>query len=1153
MAKALKVAATVVGVVALGVVTAGAGLAVVGAAASLTAGIAAAGAAIGVSLATLSMIGAGLTLGASLLAPKPKAPTASPAAVERLNMSAVLRTPRVIALGSTALATDIRDQEWSSGQDYLHRFVVTASHRIGGYREIWFDDKLAWTSTGGVQGEYAGYLTVTPVTEGSAGNAINIGPRMGSSRRYTGCAYVYFRYKLTGNSKKAESPFASSVPSRVTIIGDAALVYDPRLDSTRGGSGPMRADDQSTWAWAANAGRNPALHLLWYLLGWRINGKLAVGRGLDPARIDFASFIDAANLCDEPVPIPGGGFEARYRSDGLFSEGDDPSLVFDNLKAAMNAVFDDVDGRLRLTVLHNDLAMPAGSFSTHDVIGEFSWSQSPPLSDSINVIRGGYTDPSSASLYQMVDYPEVRIASPDGIDRIQTVDLPLVQSATQARRLVKQRLARAQYGGAYQAVFQATAWKFQKGDVIRFSFFPLGWVDKLFRIADIAVQVDGLVPMMLREEHPDIYAAYTDADATVQGTAPTTYDPSLWPVVQAVAEVEDRIDRVSSDGWLSRGEKQQVIIDRNDIGSAFSALEAKFADLGQPADVQSARDGAASELAQLDAYLGALSPPWNDTASDTPVDPAAYRAAWGEANGAVNVFRAAITGRKGDKGDRGDKGDTGAIGATGANGTTWYTYHAYANSPDGAVDFTTGQAGTRAYQGTGTGTSPTEPDSPFYYSWAEYKGPPFGMATRGTAVVAGDQIIKNGGAEAWDSDAYSTVGYRGGSVASFRPGSGSIFVMVGLNADPNADTDYTGLDHAWHLRPEGGVFIYEDGEQVAAPFVGYDETFVFQVAYDGARVRYLVNGNVYRDIPAPPDHLFYFDSSFAGPGSRITDVGFTPAGARGQDGAPGLDGSDGTPGAPGANGQTSYVHFAFANSADGSVDFTTGDAGGRYYIGTYTDFTAADSGNPAAYTWSRWRGTDGANGIQGPPGANGQATYVHIAYANNADGSIGFSTTDGAGKTYIGTYTDQTLADSGDPAAYTWSLIKGDQGEPGPQGPPGVTAPQPVEIEGTGGDIEALLVNPGQMLAISTEVVVSADQTGSASAQLLVRPKNSGFTVIATGAPVLVGPGSPGKLTAAGTWTNTGTADIFIAIRAVVGGPPGIAAEPGYSNFIRVL
>lgn len=334
----------------------------------------------GIATGNFSLIAAGLSVGASALRGAPKAPRPSPESLDRLNASVDPRTPRKIWFGQTAGNTDIRDHEYTDDQTYLHRFIVCAAHEVNEITEIWFDDKKAWTLAGGVQGEFVGYLTVAPILEGSAGNAINISARMGTSRRYTGCAYVHLRYKLTGNSKKTESPFAQSIPSRITIAGEGALIYDPRKDSTvPGGSGSHRADDQTTWEWDDDAARNPALQLLWYLLGWRINGLLSVGKGIPPERIDLESFITAANLCDETVSLAAGGTEPRYRSDGVFSEGDSPTQVIDNLKATMNADLDDVGGKLRLTVFHNDLASPIAEFTDDDMVDGFSWSQTAPL------------------------------------------------------------------------------------------------------------------------------------------------------------------------------------------------------------------------------------------------------------------------------------------------------------------------------------------------------------------------------------------------------------------------------------------------------------------------------------------------------------------------------------------------------------------------------------------------------------------------------------------------------------------------------------------------------------------------------------------------------------------------------------------------------
>jgi hypothetical protein len=505
--------AALVAAVALAVPTGGGSLLAVGLGISATA-------------ATALTIGLGIT--SSLLAKKPKAPSTSDNAKDRLQVSIDPRTPRKFVFGRTAMATDLRDQEIiGSDQSYVDRFIVVASHTVQSIEEIWFDDKIAWSSTGGVTGDSSGYLTVQTILEGSAGNAINISARMGSTRRYTGLAYVYLRFKLTGNTKKVTSPFQQSLPSRMTIVGKGAKVYDPRLDSTvTGGSGSHRSDDQSTWAWNDSASRNPALQMLWYLLGWRINDKLAVGKGIPPARINLESFITAANACDETVSLAAGGTEPRYRGDGVFSEGDPTGTVLEQLKATMNAELDDIDGRLRLLVLANDLATPIADFSEDDILDDFNWDQTTSLDDTFNILRGTYIDPSTNSLYQAVDYPEVRIDSPDGIDRIETVDLQLVQSPSQAQRLAKQRVARMLYSGMFTATFGHRAWKVQRADVIRLSFAALGFTNKLFRVVDTSVQVDGQVPMTLREEHADIYLWDEEEAPAVAAVAPTTYDPA---------------------------------------------------------------------------------------------------------------------------------------------------------------------------------------------------------------------------------------------------------------------------------------------------------------------------------------------------------------------------------------------------------------------------------------------------------------------------------------------------------------------------------------------------------------------------------------------------------------------------------------------------
>lgn len=162
-----------------------------------------------------------------------------------------------------------------------------------------------------------------------------------------------------------------------------------------------------------------------------------------------------------------------------------------------------------------------------------------------------------------------------------------------------------------------------------------------------------------------------------------------------------------------------------------------------------------------------------------------------------------------------------------------------------------------------------------------------------------------------------------------------------------------------------------------------------------------------------------------------------PQGAPGLDGIQGPKGDQGIPGKDGVDGKTQYTHIAYANSADGSKDFSVSDSN-RDYVGMYVDFTQNDSTDPTKYAWSKIKGADGANGTPGKPGADGKTPYLHVAYANSADGKTGFSTTDGTNKLYIGQYTDYIQADSADATKYTWTKIKGEQGERGPQGVPGL-------------------------------------------------------------------------------------------------------------------
>ena len=165
----------------------------------------------------------------------------------------------------------------------------------------------------------------------------------------------------------------------------------------------------------------------------------------------------------------------------------------------------------------------------------------------------------------------------------------------------------------------------------------------------------------------------------------------------------------------------------------------------------------------------------------------------------------------------------------------------------------------------------------------------------------------------------------------------------------------------------------------------------------------------------------------------------------------GTNGTDGIPGTPGEDGRTTYFHIkysAVANPTSSSQMTETPST----YIGTYVDFTQADSTDPSDYTWARFEGIQGEKGEQGIPGTNGEdgkTSYLHIKYSNN--GGTTFTGNNGEDPgAWIGVYVDFNINDSNDPSDYKWTKIKGEPGvtgDPGPAGKDGVDGLPGIGIE----------------------------------------------------------------------------------------------------------
>jgi hypothetical protein len=493
------------------------------------------------SAVTLAAIGAGIGLASSLIGGSPKVPAAT---LSRLTLSFDPNTPRKIVFGYGPMGTDVLYVEPSgTNQEYVDYIICCAAHEVTSFETIYSDSAVMWTSAGGVQGIYVGFLTVDTRLVGTSSNgiAINGGSTWTSACTLTGCAYIHLRIKRTGNgSAKADSPFAGGLSSSMRIVGKGMRMYDPRRDSTNGGSGAHRPADQTTWEYTSGGvelGQNHALHALAVKLGWAINSVTSVGAGMPVARIDLSDYITAANICDEAVTLAAGGTQRRYEGGGMFQDTDTPGTMLDSLCAHMDATIRDVSGKLGIYVKHNDLSGALPAFTINDVLGAHTWNQYPSLSATPSEVRGKFSDPSTASLWQLAPYTTESVTPPDGVRRPFPLDLPLCHDATRAQRIARQKLRGFLYAGVFTADFGPRMWGLGVYQPMTLDFLPAGLATQKFRLdtqqLKIILDDAGAVafcPATLIAQDPYIFA--WDGIVTLPGAAVpmVAYNPSNNPL-----------------------------------------------------------------------------------------------------------------------------------------------------------------------------------------------------------------------------------------------------------------------------------------------------------------------------------------------------------------------------------------------------------------------------------------------------------------------------------------------------------------------------------------------------------------------------------------------------------------------------------------------
>ena len=370
-------------------------------------------------------------------------------------------------------------------------------------------------------------------------------------------------------------------------------------------------------------------------------------------------------------------------------------------------------------------------------------------------------------------------------------------------------------------------------------------------------------------------------------------------------------------------------------------------------------------------------------------------------------------GPQGEQGIQGLQGEQGPQGPKGEDGTTYYTWIKYADTPtSGMSENPTG----KTYIGIAYNKStPVESTNYSDYAWSLIKG------DKGDTGATGPQGETGATGPQGPQGEQGIQGEQGPKGDTGPQGEQGIQGETGPQG-PKGDTGEQGPQgETGSQGPKGDTGATGNG---ISAITYYYKTTTTQTAPTASTI----TSTTMPTMSETNKYLWQKEIIEYTDGTKQTTVLLLAVyGDKGATGPQGEQGIQGPKGDSGADGKTSYFHIKYSAVANPTSSSQMTEQPSAY-IGTYVDFTEADSTDPTKYTWSRFEGIQGEKGEQGIPGIgqDGKTSYLHIAYATSADGSEGFSVTESANKTYIGQYTDFVSTDSTDYTKYAWTKIKGE-------------------------------------------------------------------------------------------------------------------------------
>ncbi len=367
--------------------------------------------------------------------------------------------------------------------DILHVAVVVAAHEVDAIGDVYLNDQVVALDENG-QALAAPFVrdgTVfaqvwkhlgSPDQAADAVLAANSNGRWTNAHRLRGRAWLHAQFRYD------DKAFPSGIPNLSAVVR-GRRVYDPRTEGT---------------AWSDN----PALCVLDYL-----RAPFGLATPLD--EIDLASFIAAANICDETVERPG-GTEKRFTCNGVLDIAQRPIEALPPLLSSCAGRLTYTSGQWRLFV--GAFLPPIAGLSEAHARDTITVKPRRSRRELINTVRGTFLSPVHS--WQPTDYPPVTrqaYLDEDGGEEVsENLDLPFTRSPYMAQRIARIALETRRKQLVVQFPANLAGLRLVAGETVAVTLTRLGLVEVPMTVSTWRMTEEMGVDLALHQDSPDIYA-----------------------------------------------------------------------------------------------------------------------------------------------------------------------------------------------------------------------------------------------------------------------------------------------------------------------------------------------------------------------------------------------------------------------------------------------------------------------------------------------------------------------------------------------------------------------------------------------------------------------------------------------------------------------